>query len=122
MGQPDLLDKFQKHGGPKLGRDKPFFFVFHGGSGSEKSDIDKAVSYGVVKMNVDTDTQRAYWEGLLKFYQAKSAYLQGQIGNPEGAEKPNKSYYDPRKWVRCSEESMRERVMEAFKDLKAPTL
>jgi len=116
--QPDLLDSFQKHLGAKLGCEKPFFFVFHGGSGSEKEDIDKAVSYGVVKMNVDTDTQWAYWEGLLKFYKAKSGYLQGQIGNPEGAEKPNKSYYDPRKWVRESETSMCARVIEGCKDLK----
>jgi len=115
--RPELLDSFQKHMGPKEGYDKPFFFVFHGGSGSEKKDIENAVSYGVVKMNVDTDTQWAYWEGLLKFYKAKSGYLQGQIGNPEGEDKPNKSYYDPRKWVRCSEESMRDRVCESFKDL-----
>jgi len=116
--QPDLLDSFQKHLAPKVGQDKPFFFVFHGGSGSEKADIDKAVSYGVVKMNVDTDTQWAYWEGLLKFYQKNSGYLQGQIGNPEGEDKPNKSYYDPRKWVRESETSMRDRVIEGCKDLK----
>merc|ERR1712060_618248 len=115
--QPDLLDSFQKHLGAKLGKEKPFFFVFHGGSGSEKSDIDKAVSYGVVKMNVDTDTQWAYWEGLLNFYQAKSGYLQGQIGNPEGADKPNKSYYDPRKWVRESEVSVVRRVQEGCADL-----
>merc|ERR1712176_407954 len=120
--QPELLDSFQKNLEPVVGYANPFMFVFHGGSGSEKKDIHDAVSYGVVKMNVDTDTQWAYWEGLLKFYQAKSAYLQGQIGNPEGAEKPNKSYYDPRKWVRCSEESMRERCIVAHNDLKAPTL
>merc|ERR1740127_389712 len=70
--QPDLLDSFQKYMELKVGIPKPFFFVFHGGSGSEKSDIDKAVSYGVVKMNVDTDTQWAYWEGLLNFYKSKS--------------------------------------------------
>lgn len=116
--QPELLDSFQKSLGKKLGYEKPFFFVFHGGSGSEKKDIDDAVSYGVVKMNVDTDTQWAYWEGLLKFYKAKSGYLQGQIGNPDGAEKPNKSYYDPRKWVRESEVSMCNRVIEGCKDLK----
>jgi len=116
--QPDLLDSFQKHLAPKVGHEKPFFFVFHGGSGSEKEDIDKAVSYGVVKMNVDTDTQFAYWEGLLKFYKAKSGYLQGQIGNPEGPEKPNKSFYDPRKWVRESEMSMCARVIESCTDLK----
>merc|ERR1719217_1771010 len=115
--QPDLLDKFQKHLAAKVGYEKPFFFVFHGGSGSQKSEIDAAVSYGVVKMNVDTDTQWAYWEGLLKFYKAKSGYLQGQIGNPEGADKPNKSYYDPRKWIRLCEESMRDRTIESCKDL-----
>jgi len=116
--QPELLDKMQKHQGVKLGVEKPFFFVFHGGSGSEKQDIDNAVSYGVVKMNVDTDTQWAYWEGLLKFYKAKEGYLQGQIGNPDGEEKPNKSYYDPRKWVRESEVAMCDRVIEGCKDLK----
>merc|ERR1712176_1711109 len=117
--QPDLLDSFQKFAAPKLGKgDKPYFFVFHGGSGSEKKDIDNAIDYGVVKMNVDTDTQWAYWEGIQKFYKAKEGYLQGQIGNPEGAEKPNKSYYDPRKWVRESEISMCARVIEGCKDLK----
>uniref|UniRef100_A0A7S4W538 fructose-bisphosphate aldolase n=1 Tax=Alexandrium monilatum TaxID=311494 RepID=A0A7S4W538_9DINO len=116
--QPDLLDSFQKHLGAKLGCEKPFFFVFHGGSGSEKSDIDKAVSYGVVKMNVDTDTQWAYWEGLLNFYQKNEDYLQGQIGNPKGADKPNKSYYDPRKWVREAEVCMMKRVMESCTDLQ----
>merc|ERR550525_1168375 len=116
--QPQLLDSFQKNMEKKLGHEKPFFFVFHGGSGSEKKDIDAAVSYGVVKMNVDTDTQWAYWDGILKFYKNKSGYLQGQIGNPEGAEKPNKSYYDPRKWVREAEASMCDRVIEGCKDLK----
>jgi len=116
--QPELLDQFQKDGKAKLGTDKPYNFVFHGGSGSTKKEIDNAVSYGVCKMNIDTDTQWAYWEGLLKFYQAKSGYLQGQIGNPEGADKPNKSYYDPRKWVRESEVTMVNRVVEACKDLK----
>merc|ERR1711874_702882 len=118
--QPELLDSFQKSLEKNLGLpagSKPFFFVFHGGSGSEKKDIDNAVSYGVVKMNVDTDTQWAYWEGLLKFYQKKSGYLQGQIGNPEGEEKPNKSYYDPRKWLRESEVSMVDRVIVGYKDL-----
>jgi len=115
--RPDLLDTFQKHLGPKVGYNKPLFFVFHGGSGSEKSDIQKAVSFGAIKMNVDTDTQWAYWEGLLQFYKKNSGYLQGQIGNPEGEEKPNKSYYDPRKWIRTSEENMRDRVVVSFKDL-----
>merc|ERR1719163_2199121 len=90
--QPEILGKMQDYASAKLGKDKPLFFVFHGGSGSEKHHITTALNAGVVKMNVDTDTQWAYWEGLLNFYKAKEGYLQGQIGNPEGAEKPNKSY------------------------------
>jgi len=116
--QPGLLGEFQKYCAAKVGSDKPYFFVFHGGSGSEKEDIMTALSNGVVKMNVDTDTQWAYWEGILNFYKAKEGYLQGQIGNPEGADKPNKSYYDPRKWIRESEVSMVKRVQESCTDLK----
>merc|ERR1711957_891068 len=118
--QPELLDQFQKFLEAKLGNGvkNPFFFVFHGGSGSEKKDIDNAVTYGVVKMNVDTDTQWAYWEGILNFYKQSEGYLQGQIGNPDGADKPNKNYYDPRKWVRCAEESMAARVNQSCSDLK----
>jgi fructose-bisphosphate aldolase class II len=116
--QPELLNNFQTHASKILGAEKPFLFVFHGGSGSEKKDIDNAVSFGVVKMNVDTDTQWAYWEGILNFYKAKEGYLQGQIGNPDGADKPNKSYYDPRKWVRESEITMCKRVQESCADLK----
>jgi len=117
--RPELLAEFQKHAESKIpGSKHPLFFVFHGGSGSEKSEIATALSAGVAKMNVDTDTQWAYWEGLLKFYQAKEGYLQGQIGNPEGEDKPNKSYYDPRKWVRESEMSMTARVEESCRDLK----
>jgi len=115
--QPELLHSFQKHATEKTGITNPLFFVFHGGSGSEKKDIATALEAGVVKMNVDTDTQWAYWEGLLKFYKAKEGYLQGQIGNPEGPEKPNKSYYDPRKWVRESELTMVKRVKESCQDL-----
>jgi len=115
--QPELLHSFQKYATEKTGITNPLFFVFHGGSGSEKKDIATALEAGVVKMNVDTDTQWAYWEGLLKFYKAKEGYLQGQIGNPEGPEKPNKSYYDPRKWVRESEVSMVKRVKESCSDL-----
>mmetsp|Transcript_94726 Transcript_94726/g.277060 ORF Transcript_94726/g.277060 Transcript_94726/m.277060 type:complete len:361 (+) Transcript_94726:92-1174(+) len=116
--QPGLLGQFQEYCSGKLGgAAKPYFFVFHGGSGSEKEDIATALANGVVKMNVDTDTQWAYWEGLLNFYKSKEGYLQGQIGNPEGPEKPNKSYYDPRKWVRESELSMAKRVKESCADL-----
>eukprot|EP00931_Biecheleriopsis_adriatica_P010743 TRINITY_DN11180_c0_g1_i1.p1 TRINITY_DN11180_c0_g1~~TRINITY_DN11180_c0_g1_i1.p1 ORF type:complete len:367 (+),score=102.45 TRINITY_DN11180_c0_g1_i1:80-1180(+) len=122
--KPDLLGDMQKYVSEQIkkteGKDieKPLFFVFHGGSGSEKKDIATALTNGVVKMNVDTDTQWAYWEGLLKFYQAKEGYLQGQIGNPEGDDKPNKSYYDPRKWIRECEVSMAKRVQESCHDLK----
>mmetsp|Transcript_125151 Transcript_125151/g.234086 ORF Transcript_125151/g.234086 Transcript_125151/m.234086 type:complete len:357 (-) Transcript_125151:42-1112(-) len=116
--QPGLLNDFQVYAGGKLSQEKPFFFVFHGGSGSELKDIRDAVDYGVVKMNVDTDTQWAYWEGILNFYDMNEGYLQGQIGNPKGLDKPNKSYYDPRKWVRESEVSMVNRVMAGCKDLK----
>jgi len=117
--RPELLGQFQAYASKALGgAQKPLFFVFHGGSGSEKKQIDEARSYGVVKMNVDTDTQWAYWEGLLNFYKKNEGYLQGQIGNPTGADKPNKSYYDPRKWVRESEVSMVNRVIESCTDLQ----
>jgi fructose-bisphosphate aldolase class II len=115
--QPELLANFQKFAAEKVGQENPLFFVFHGGSGSEKHDIATALGAGVVKMNVDTDTQWAYWEGVKNFYQAKEGYLQGQIGNPEGADKPNKSYYDPRKWVREGELTMVKRVQESCVDL-----
>ncbi len=95
----------------------PVNFVFHGGSGSEPEKIKEAVSYGVVKMNIDTDTQWAFWDGV-RAYEAKNHdYLQGQIGNPEGEDVPNKKYYDPRKWLRAGEESMRDRLKQAFEDL-----
>mmetsp|Transcript_5233 Transcript_5233/g.16009 ORF Transcript_5233/g.16009 Transcript_5233/m.16009 type:complete len:363 (+) Transcript_5233:85-1173(+) len=119
--RPELLGDFQKHLAEKLGQpadSKPFFFVFHGGSGSEKKDIESALGNGVVKMNVDTDTQWAYWKGILEFYQKNEDKLQGQIGNNDGPDKPNKSYYDPRKWVREAEVSMIERVQESCADLK----
>jgi len=115
--QPELLNNFQKFGEEKLGSSKPYFFVFHGGSGSTRQEIDNAVNYGVVKMNVDTDTQWAYWVGLRDFYVKSSGYLQSQIGNPEGIDSPNKKYYDPRVWVRKSEETMRDRVALACSDL-----
>jgi fructose-bisphosphate aldolase class II len=117
--RPEILGKSQKYIKEKenLTTDKPVKFVFHGGSGSEKEKIAEALSYGVVKMNVDTDTQWAYWDGLLKFYKEKEGYLQGQIGNPEGPTKPNKKYYDPRIWLRKSEETLIKRVIEAMEDL-----
>jgi len=90
--------------------DKPIYLVMHGGSGSTDDEIKLAVSNGVVKMNIDTDTQWSYWDGLRKFEAEKREYLQGQIGNPSGADKPNKKFYDPRVWVRKAEESMVARV------------
>ena len=96
---------------------KPVDFVFHGGSGSELSDIREAIGYGVVKMNIDTDTQWAYWDGVREYTKYHHDYFQGQIGNPEGEDKPNKNYYDPRKWLRAGEESMIARLEQAFDDL-----
>ena len=90
--------------------DKPIFLVMHGGSGSTDDEIKTAVNNGVIKMNIDTDTQWAYWDGLRLFEKEKREYLQGQIGNPTGADKPNKKFYDPRVWVRKAEESMIARV------------
>jgi fructose-bisphosphate aldolase class II len=116
--RPEILDNSQKYIQEKFNTpSKPVNFVFHGGSGSELSDIRDAISYGVVKMNIDTDTQWAFWDGV-RAYEAKyHDYLQSQIGNLEGEDKPNKSYYDPRKWLRKGEESMVERLLVAFEDL-----
>lgn len=96
---------------------KPVSFVFHGGSGSLQSEIREAIDYGVIKMNIDTDMQWAFWEGIKNFYEDKKAYLQGQLGNPEGPEAPNKKYYDPRVWLRKGEESFVLRLKTAFEDL-----
>jgi len=117
--RPDLLAGFQAHIKSITGSadEHPVHFVFHGGSGSTEDEINTAVKAGVVKMNIDTDTQWAYWEGLKNFYESKKDYLQGQIGNPEGPDSPNKKYYDPRVWVRKSEEGFVERVKQAYKDL-----
>ena len=97
--------------------DQPLDFVFHGGSGSTPEEIDEAISYGVIKMNIDTDTQWAFWDGVAKFYKKNEGYLQGQIGNPEGDDKPNKKFYDPRVWLREGEESFKARLEVAFGEL-----
>ena len=94
-------------------------FVFHGGSGSTAQEIKDSVSYGVVKMNIDTDTQWATWEGVLNYYKANEAYLQGQLGNPKGEDQPNKKYYDPRVWLRAGQTSMIARLEKAFQELNA---
>jgi len=115
---PKILDNSQKYIEEKYNTGKkPVDFVFHGGSGSELSDIREALGYGVVKMNIDTDTQWAYWDGVREYAAKDNDYLQGQIGNPEGEDKPNKSHYDPRKWLRAAEESMIARLEQAFDDL-----
>ena len=92
-------------------------FVFHGGSGSTLEEIREAISYGVVKMNIDTDLQYAFTEGVRDYMKNKAAYLQSQIGNPEGADVPNKKYYDPRVWLREGEKTFIARVKKAFEDL-----
>ncbi len=117
--RPEILKNSQAYVADKFQTptDKPVNFVFHGGSGSELKDIKDAVSYGVVKMNIDTDTQWAFWDGVRAYELKNRAYLQGQIGNPEGDDKPNKKYYDPRKFLRAGEESMVKRLLTAFEDL-----
>jgi fructose-bisphosphate aldolase class II len=95
----------------------PVNFVFHGGSGSSREEIREAIDYGAVKMNIDTDMQWSTWEGVLKYYQANEAYLQSQLGNPDGDDVPNKKYYDPRVWLRKGEQSMVDRLKVAFEDL-----
>ncbi|KAJ6463259.1 hypothetical protein C8R47DRAFT_82999 [Mycena vitilis] len=117
--QPDLLGKHQVFASGKLGGkiEKPLYLVFHGGSGSTKEEIKTAVGHGVVKMNVDTDTQFAYLAGIRDFVINKKDYLHTQVGNPEGPDKPNKKYYDPRVWVREGEKTLTVRVKEACTDL-----
>jgi len=117
--QPVILHNTQKYIKEKEGldEDKPMFFVFHGGSGSSAKDIQYAIEAGVIKMNIDTDTQWAFWDGIRAYEAKHHDYLQGQIGNPEGDDKPNKKYYDPRMALRAGEESMAQRLCEAAKDL-----
>ncbi|MCX6180961.1 MAG: class II fructose-bisphosphate aldolase [Bacteroidetes bacterium] len=115
---PKILDNSQKYIEKKFNLGpNPVDFVFHGGSGSSVEEIREAISYGAIKMNIDTDLQWAFWDGIRKFYEAKKGYLQGQIGNPEGEDAPNKKYYDPRVWMRKAEESFKERLTQSFQDL-----
>ena len=92
-------------------------FVFHGGSGSSIEEINEAIGYGVIKMNIDTDLQFAFMEGIRDYMNEKVDYLRNQIGNPEGAEEPNKKHYDPRKWLRLGEGTLKARLKQAFEDL-----
>lgn len=115
---PKILDNSQKYIQEKYGlAEKPINFVFHGGSGSTLEEIREAITYGVVKMNIDTDLQYAYLEGIRDYMAEKAGYLQAQIGNPEGDDKPNKKFYDPRVWLRKGEETFSKRLEKAFEDL-----
>merc|ERR1711871_445671 len=111
----------QKYISEKLGLpegSKPASFVFHGGSGSSVDDIQYAIKASVIKMNIDTDTQWAFWDSIRAYEAENREYLQGQIGNPDGADKPNKKYYDPRMCLRSAEEATVKRLGEAMEDLK----
>ncbi len=115
---PKILDNSQKFVQEKFATtEKPINFVFHGGSGSSLEEIREAIDYGVVKMNIDTDLQYAYTEGIRDYILNKVDYLRGQIGNPEGADVPNKKFYDPRVWIRKGEETFSARLTQAFEDL-----
>jgi fructose-bisphosphate aldolase class II len=117
---PEILGNSQIYIADKIGApkgSKPVSFVFHGGSGSDINDIKKAITYGVIKMNIDTDTQWAYWKGMKEFEAKYHDYLQTQIGNPEGPDKPNKKYYDPREALRAGESETVARLEQCFGDL-----
>lgn len=115
---PKILDNSQKYVQEKFGTaDKPINFVFHGGSGSTLEEIREAIDYGVIKMNIDTDLQFAYTEGIRDYMINNIEYLKSQIGNPEGEEKPNKKFYDPRVWIRKGEGTFSARLVKAFEDL-----
>jgi len=101
----------------KLETDNPLNFVFHGGSGSSREEIREAIEYGAIKMNIDTDMQWAFWDGVNNYQKDNEGYLQAQIGNPDGDDKPNKKYYDPRKWLRAGEDAFVARLKTAFEDL-----
>ena len=117
--QPVILHNSQEYVKKKynLAAEKPINFVFHGGSGSTQEEIREAISYGAIKMNIDTDMQWAFWEGIKDYYQANEGYLQSQIGNPKGEDAPNKKFYDPRVWLRKGEEQFVKRLTQAFADL-----
>ncbi len=116
--RPEILNNSQLYIQKEFSTsDKPVYFVFHGGSGSPQNQIREAIGYGAIKMNIDTDLQWAFWDGVLLNYKKNEAYLQGQLGNPEGEDKPNKKYYDPRVWLRKGEETFMKRLETAFEDL-----
>ena len=115
---PKILKNSQEYISDKFNLPKNTVdFVFHGGSGSTQAEIEESIGYGVIKMNIDTDLQFAFTEGIRDYMQEKAAYLQNQIGNPEGADQPNKKHYDPRKWLRLGEDTFKVRLKKAFEDL-----
>ena len=115
---PKILDNSQKFIEKKHGlSNNPIDFVFHGGSGSSVEEIREAISYGAIKMNIDTDLQYAFMEGIRDYFSGNADFLQSQIGNPEGPEVPNKKYYDPRVWLRKGEATLKTRLIKAFEDL-----
>lgn len=115
---PKILKNSQEYVQAKFGTGhNPVDFVFHGGSGSTLEEIREAIGYGVVKMNIDTDLQFAFCEGIRDYMTGNIDYLRTQIGNPDGADVPNKKYYDPRKWLREGEVTFRKRLEKAFEDL-----
>ncbi|KAL6868928.1 Fructose-bisphosphate aldolase 1 [Amphichorda felina] len=118
--RPELLGRHQAHVKKVFGlEEKPVFFVFHGGSGSSKQEYLEAISFGVVKVNMDTDMQFAYCAGIRDYMLKKKDYVSTAVGNPDGDDKPNKKYFDPRVWVREGEKTMSARVTEALKDFNA---
>lgn len=118
--RPSILNDCQAHIEATFNTSpQPVSFVFHGGSGSSVEEIREAIGYGVVKMNIDTDMQWAFLSGVRSYVEEKSAYLQAQIGNPDGEDQPNKKHYDPRVWLRKGEEAFVARLTQAFEDLNA---
>jgi fructose-bisphosphate aldolase class II len=116
--RPEILHNTQVYVQEKFSTgEKPLDFVFHGGSGSSLEDIRRAISYGVIKMNIDTDLQWAFWDGVHNYYREHQGYLQSQIGNPDDPDGPNKKFYDPRAWLRKAEDTFRARLAQAFEDL-----
>ncbi|WP_343126453.1 class II fructose-bisphosphate aldolase [Buchnera aphidicola] len=120
--KPSILKNSQK----KINKDNinynPINFVFHGGSGTKNIDIQKSIKYGVVKFNIDTDIQWSTWKGILKYYKKNKFFLKTQLGNPEGINKPNKKYYDPRNWIRSSQEQIFHTLKKLFKKLNAQNI
>ncbi len=116
--KPIILKNSQEYIQKKFNTEpNPVHFVFHGGSGSSREEIREAIEYGAIKMNIDTDTQWAFWAGIKDYYETNRDFMQAQIGRPGNPDAPNKKYYDPRQWLREAEKSYVERLKMAFEDL-----